>query len=93
VSIFAGTRGFIDDVPVTDVKRFESELLEYVRGRHGGMLEQIRTGAVPDDLGDTITAFKEQFAASGGEAHAVDPLSVDADELGDAESQKTLATE
>ena len=31
VSIFAGTRGYIDDVPVADVKRFETELLEYFR--------------------------------------------------------------
>ena len=31
VSIFAGTRGYIDDVPVADVKRFETELLEFFR--------------------------------------------------------------
>src|SRR5207249_10425439 len=31
ISIFAGTKGFVDDVPVTDVRRFEADLLEYFR--------------------------------------------------------------
>src|SRR5579864_5653875 len=34
ISIFAGTRGFIDDIPVGDVRRFEDELLEEFRSRH-----------------------------------------------------------
>ena len=37
VSIFAGTSGLIDDVPVEDVRRFESELLEHLR-REGDIL-------------------------------------------------------
>ena len=53
VSIFAGTTGVLDDLPVGDVKRFESELLDYFRGPHADMLAQIRTtGAVPE--GDTL---------------------------------------
>ena len=92
VSIFAGTNGYLDDVPVGDVRRFETELLEYIRSRHGSMLADLKSG-VPDDLGDVVQAFKDQFTAAGGEGHAVDPASVDADEMGDAESQKTLATE
>ncbi|HEU5082922.1 MAG TPA: F0F1 ATP synthase subunit alpha, partial [Acidimicrobiales bacterium] len=39
VAIFAGTRGYIDDVPVADVRRFETELLEFMRSRHGGLLD------------------------------------------------------
>ena len=66
VVIFAGTRGYLDDVPVADVKRFEAELLEFVRGRHGSLLDEIKSGAVPDDLGDAITAFKEQFESADG---------------------------
>ncbi|MGH9271347.1 MAG: F0F1 ATP synthase subunit alpha, partial [Ilumatobacteraceae bacterium] len=54
VAIFAGTRGYIDDVPVPDVKRFESELLDYFRTRHGSLLDSIRTTGVPDDLADAI---------------------------------------
>ncbi len=92
VAIFAGTRGYLDDIPVGDVKRFESELLEYFRSSEGAMLNAIRSGVVPDDLGDSIAAFKAQFGASA-EGRAVDPLATDAEELGEAESQKTLATE
>jgi F-type H+-transporting ATPase subunit alpha len=93
VSIYAGTRGYIDDIPVTDVKRFETELLEYFRTRQASLLDSLKTGAVPDDLGDLIADFKAQFRPTSAEGRAVDPLAVDADEVGEAESAKTLATE
>jgi F-type H+-transporting ATPase subunit alpha len=94
VSIFAGTKGYLDDVPVTEVRRFENELLEFMRSRHGGMLADLRSGGVPDGLTDTVQAFKDQFDDSiGGVGHRVDPTKVDADEMGEAASNKTLATE
>jgi F-type H+-transporting ATPase subunit alpha len=93
VAIFAGTRGYIDDVPVADVKRFETELLEFFRSRHASLLDDIKTTGVPEDLDDAIVAFKAQFASSADGGHVVDPLATDAEELGDAESNKTLATE
>ncbi|WP_353510361.1 F0F1 ATP synthase subunit alpha [Intrasporangium sp.] len=64
VSIFAGTGGYLDDIPVADVKRFEAELHEYVRTRHPVILDSIRdSGALPegDELADAVNAFKEQF--------------------------------
>src|SRR6266540_144118 len=42
VAIFAGTNGYLDDIPVADVKRFESELVEFMRTGHGSLLEEIR---------------------------------------------------
>ena len=95
VSIFAGTRGYLDDVAVSDVRRFESELLDYVGSRHSGLLQELRTKAVPDSLGEVIAAFKAQFVsgADGGGGINADPLATDAGELGDAASNKTLATE
>jgi F-type H+-transporting ATPase subunit alpha len=93
VSIFAGTKGYLDDLPVEDVPRFEQELLEHMRSSHGSMLEEIRSGTLPDDVGDVIGEFKLTFAVSGGEGAAGDPTKTDAEELGDAQSQKTLATE
>jgi len=93
VSIFAGTRGYLDDIPVADVRRFESELLEYMRTRHAGLLESLKTSGLPSDLGDVIAAFKEQFRPSQDGSRAVDPTQVDADEVGEAQSNKTLATE
>jgi F-type H+-transporting ATPase subunit alpha len=96
VSIFAGTKGYLDDLPVVDVRRFESELLEHMHSTHGGLLEEIKnpSNGVPESLGDVIQAFKEQFTATGADGtNPVDPMSVDADEMGEAESNKTLATE
>ena len=93
VVIFAGTKGYLDDVPVADVKRFESELLDFVRGRHGSLLEELKSGNVPDALGDAITSFKSQFRPTGSDAPTADLSAIDADELGEAASKKTLATE
>jgi F-type H+-transporting ATPase subunit alpha len=96
VSIFAGTKGYLDDIPVADVRRFESELLEYVRSRHGAMLAELRTNPkadVPADLAQVVTSFKAQFKTSGSQAAKADPTATDADALGEAASAKTLATE
>ncbi|MBA3287790.1 MAG: F0F1 ATP synthase subunit alpha [Acidimicrobiia bacterium] len=93
VVIFAGTRGYTDDIPVADVKRFEAELLDFVRSRHGSLLEELKGGAVPDALGEAIDSFKGTFEHSKDDQHAADPTATDADEMSDARSQKTLATE
>jgi F-type H+-transporting ATPase subunit alpha len=93
VSIFAGTRGYLDDVPVADVRRFESELLDYMRTRNASMLDEIRTAGVPDGLGDAVEAFKSQFLAAAASARQADPTATSAGEVGEAASQKTLATE
>jgi F-type H+-transporting ATPase subunit alpha len=67
VAIYAGTGGFVDDVPVGDVKRFERELIDFVRTRHGNLLDTIRsTGQLPegDALKDAVNAFKQVFSPS-----------------------------
>jgi F-type H+/Na+-transporting ATPase subunit alpha len=92
VSIFAGTRGYLDDIPVYEVRRFERELHEYMRSRHASMLAEIRTSGLPEALADAVQPFKEQFVASIRD-RAVDPTKVAADEVGEAQSAKTLATE
>ena len=38
VSIFAGTNGYLDDIPTSDVQRFETELLDFVRTRHADLM-------------------------------------------------------
>src|SRR4051812_12747088 len=43
VSIWAGTRGHMDRVPVQDIRRFETEFLQYLRHANGSPLEAIRT--------------------------------------------------
>ena len=43
VSIFTGTKGHLDDLPVEDVRRFEKTLLDAFRSQHSGLLDHIRT--------------------------------------------------
>ena len=96
VSIFTGTKGYLDDLPVADVRRFETELLEWVRSRHGAMLAELRTNPkadVPADLADIVAAFKAQFTTSAAQRASADPTATSAEALGDAKSNKTLATE
>ncbi|HMJ01122.1 MAG TPA: F0F1 ATP synthase subunit alpha [Gaiellaceae bacterium] len=66
VAIFAGINGFLSDVPVDDVPRFQDELREHLRAE-GSIYEEIRkTGDLPDELAERlsqeITGFKESFA-------------------------------
>jgi len=68
VSIFAGTKGFLDDIETDDVSRFESELLEEFRSRYSDLLTEIKDGGkLPEEqkLREAIEGFKERFHPSG----------------------------
>ncbi len=67
LSIFAGTRGFLDAIPVEDVSRFEAELHDWFGSRESDIMATIRdTGAIPDDdaFEAKIGEFAEQFTPS-----------------------------
>src|SRR5512132_3776159 len=71
VSIWAGTSGYLDDVQVGDVHRFEAEFLEHVEANHPQILEHIREkGDLPDDveqqLTDAVKQFRRRFRPSEG---------------------------
>ena len=78
VSLYAGTRGHLDNVPVGDVRRFETELVEWFRTRHSDILDAITSeGKIPDEdaLAEGIKAFAEQFQTTeeaGAEPEAED---------------------
>ena len=85
VSIFAGTGGYLDAIPVGDVRRFEAELLDHMRTRRSDLLDAIRTtGALPDELADAVQEFVDTFQASEGTAASGGP-GVDPDEVGEAD--------
>lgn len=70
ISVWAGTTGKLDDVPVDDISRFESDMLEYLEA-HTDVLAQIRdTGTFDDDLQETaakaIEEVKANFTTSEG---------------------------
>jgi F-type H+/Na+-transporting ATPase subunit alpha len=72
VSIWAGGNGYLDDVPVEDVSRFETDFLDYLRRSHAGILETIRESLqLSEDtiaaLKDAIDEFRRGFETSAGE--------------------------
>jgi len=69
IVIYAGSNGWVDDVAVSEVRRFESELLEFMRANQPEILGSIRsTGALPEEseLKTALQAFKDTFVAIGG---------------------------
>ena len=71
VSVWAGTSGNLDDVPVEDIRRFDAEFLDHVDRNHGAIYETIRsTTDLSDDsisqLEAAIGAFKKQFRTAAG---------------------------
>ncbi|RSY77546.1 F0F1 ATP synthase subunit alpha [Sphingomonas koreensis] len=67
VSIFAGTNGYIDSVPVQDVVRYEAAMLAEMRSKHADILKDIRdskdlSDATKGKLKDALAAFGKTFA-------------------------------
>jgi F-type H+-transporting ATPase subunit alpha len=72
VSVWSGTTGQLDDVPVEDIRRFDAEFLDYIQREHPGVFETIRqTSDLSDDTVTTLTSaintFKRQFTTHTGE--------------------------
>ncbi len=72
VSIWAGSNGYLDDVPLEDVSRFEHDFLEFLKRSHAGILTGIReTKALSEDtvtaLKDAVEEFRKSFETSAGE--------------------------
>ena len=72
VSVWAGTNGYLDDVPVDDVRRFEDEFLDYLQRSHDGVYASIRESGLLDDgtaaaLEDAVEEFRRGFEVGGGE--------------------------
>ncbi|GAB2920237.1 F0F1 ATP synthase subunit alpha [Nonomuraea fastidiosa] len=97
VSVWSGTTGELDEVPVEDIRRFEAEFLDYLQSSHKGILDTIReTGELSDDtvtaLKDAITEFKKGFTTSSGELLVKDepvaPLA--SDEVGQEKIKKVV---
>src|ERR687898_892046 len=96
ISIFAGTNGYLDDLPVEDVRRFESELHDFFSTRKSELLAAIRdTGQLPDEaeLKQAVDDFKSMFQPSGTTERDTTIEALEGEALGEPESDKTLATE
>ncbi|HUA63141.1 MAG TPA: F0F1 ATP synthase subunit alpha [Verrucomicrobiae bacterium] len=62
--IFAGTKGFLDDLPVEDCRKFEAGLYEFIDNAHPGIWEEIRQKkALDDSLTAKLTSAIKEFKA------------------------------
>ena len=72
VSIWAGSRGHLDDIPVSDVLRFESEFLQHLRLKNVALDTIRETGlldeSVEEVLVNEVTNFKKSFLAKGSDS-------------------------
>ena len=63
VSIFAGTRGYLDRVAIADVVRFEQLMLSELRAKHPEVLASIRNeGEVAEPTEKALSGFLDEFA-------------------------------
>jgi len=68
VIIFAGSRGFLDDVPTSSIGKFEAELYPYIEAKYPEIFEEIRSKKtiekdLEDNLIKALNDFKATFAA------------------------------
>ncbi len=69
LSIYVATSGLMDAIPVNEVRRFESELLQFVETSHPQILKNIREknaldDAIKADIKKAVEAFRERFTAA-----------------------------
>jgi len=65
VSIFAGTNGFLDEIPLEEVQRYEHELLEMMQLRQAGILQEIvQMKQLSDDLTKRLLTVLKEFTQS-----------------------------
>ena len=87
--IWAGTRGYLDDIEVNKVGEFEAGLLDWVRTRHSHLLESIKsTGDIADEdaFDGAIKEFANHFDGStgGGSVPAAEAQADASEEIVDA---------
>ena len=68
VILFAGTQGYLDDLPIESIKKFEAEFLRYIKETKEDIRAEIREKKALDDtlkekLAHTIEGFKKGFQA------------------------------
>jgi F-type H+-transporting ATPase subunit alpha len=93
VSVWAGTSGAIDDVPVADVSKFEREFLDYLGRQHQGIYDGILSGGkvegdIVEQLQNAISDFKKQFETSSGEGIGGDDIASKVSETAAADGEE-----
>jgi len=92
VSVWSGTEGKVDDIPVGEIRRFETEFLQYLRHSRKETLASIAANNWDDDivsaLDSAIVEFKSLFLA-GDDSIRINEAPADAMDAG-AEGRETV---
>ena len=68
--LFAGNKGYLDDLSLDEVVPFRDGLIDYLEGAYGKVLEGISLGKIDDELGaqleQAIADYKAEFTAANG---------------------------
>ncbi len=92
-SIFAVTNAKLDDIPVSDVRRFEADLHEFLRARNAPLLAKLGTDKLNDEMKAELSAAIDEFRAGfvASEQAAVEDDDVSWDAMSNAESADASA--
>jgi F-type H+-transporting ATPase subunit alpha len=60
--VYAGTKGYTDNYPMTSLKNYEKQLLEFMRRKHADVLKGLTTSKVEGDLQAKLNSALEEFA-------------------------------
>ena len=95
VSLWAAINGFLDPVPVSDVRRFETELLDFVARTHQGIYDAIVSSgdladATVDQLKAALGEFSQQFTT--GEGKSLAGVEADAKPMGEGDEGQESVT-
>ncbi|HEY1958037.1 MAG TPA: F0F1 ATP synthase subunit alpha [Polyangiaceae bacterium] len=67
ISIFAGTKGYLDEIPVDKIAKFEHDLIAFIEGKHPQILEDIKAKkAIDKDIEERLTKALEGFGKGFG---------------------------
>ena len=61
--IYVGTKGLIQNVPVNQVKTFETEYLDYLSAKHQNVLDTLKAGKLTDEVTDTLAKVAKEIAS------------------------------
>jgi F-type H+-transporting ATPase subunit alpha len=61
VALYTGINGYLDDIPVSDVPRFQEELREFMRADESIYKEIRESGDLPDELAERLNGQIEKF--------------------------------
>jgi F-type H+-transporting ATPase subunit alpha len=78
IALFAGTKGYLDDLPVDKIATYEKDLIAFIEGKHPQILEDIKTKKAIDKdiesaLVNALEAFGKGFGKGDGKSDEPEP--------------------